>query len=373
MGSPEISKTTLTDYMLERKIGAGRVPLSFDFELTARCNNDCGHCYINVPAEDARYQEEELSLQEIERIADEAVAMGTLWCLLSGGEPLLREDFDDVYLSLKRKGLLVSVYTNASLITERHVELFKKYPPRDLEVTVYGVTPETFARVTNRPSGFSQFQRGLNRLLDNKIPVRLKAMALRSNVHELPEIAAFCREHTKDYFRFDPLLNLRHDRDPARNQRILAERLTPEEIARIDHADLERSEALRKDCGIYIHDAVEQEDCAHLFHCGAGLNSFHLSHNGQFRLCGSLCAPDCVYDLRNGSLREAWTQFAPRVLAMETTDSEVRRKCIHCPIFNLCLWCPAHAYLECGHLDRWSEYFCKVAHAREAALKDRLG
>ena len=66
-------------------------------------------------------------------------------------------------------------------------------------------------------------------------------MALRSNVHELPEIARFCRQYTCDYFRFDPLLHLRYDGDPQRNAEIKLERLSPEEIVAIEQADEERA------------------------------------------------------------------------------------------------------------------------------------
>jgi len=82
------------------------------------------------------------------RIGREAVELGAFWCLITGGEPLLRKDFADIYLCLKNKGLLVSVFTNATLLNRDHIELFKKYPPRDIEVSVYGVTPETYESVT---------------------------------------------------------------------------------------------------------------------------------------------------------------------------------------------------------------------------------
>ena len=63
-------------------------------------------------------------------------------------------------------GLLVSVFTNATLVTAEHAALFKKYPPRDIEVTVYGASQETYERVTRRAGSFSAFQRGLDRLLE---------------------------------------------------------------------------------------------------------------------------------------------------------------------------------------------------------------
>ncbi len=139
----------------------------------------------------------------------------------------MREDFSDIYMALKRKGLLVSVFTNAVLVNEKHIQLFKKYPPRDIEVSVYGVTKETYEKVARIPGSFDAFMRGLDLLMDNGVRVRFKAMALRSNIHEMPEIARFCRDKTKDYFRFDPFLHLRFDGDPARNDDIRSERLSP--------------------------------------------------------------------------------------------------------------------------------------------------
>jgi radical SAM protein with 4Fe4S-binding SPASM domain len=365
-------RTTMPEHFLKSELGKKHYPISFDYDLTARCNNDCNHCYINVPPDNSEYQKRELSLNQIENIADEAVSMGTMWCQLSGGEPLIREDFEDIYLLLKRKGLLLSLLTNATLITHRHIDFFKKYPPRDIEITVYGVTKETFGKVTNRPENFKAFMRGLNLLLENNIPVRLKTMIMRSNIHEFSEIAAFCRKHTKDFFRFDPHLHLRYDRDQERNHRILAERLSPEEIAAVDHKDPSRSASLIKDCRIYIRDSVKSRSHERLFICGLGRHSFSLSFDGMFRLCSSLCAPMCMYDLKNGSLVEAWTKFTPRVLSMTASDPETMLQCNQCQIFNLCLWCPANAYLEFGKLEYRSDYFCDVARARAEALKSQL-
>jgi len=344
---------------------------SFDLEITARCNLNCRHCYVNLPAGDREARQKELSLSEIKRIVDEAVSLGALWCLITGGEPLLRKDFFDIYLYLKKKGLLISVFTNAVLLTEEHIKLFGKYPPRDIEVTVYGVTKETYERVTRKPGSFDAFMGGLDLLLKNKINVRLKAMALRSNVHELPEIAAFCRKRTKDYFRFDPFLNLRFDADAVRNEEIKSERLSPEEIVAVEKNDSRRFQALEKNCGELINPAFAYSNSDYLFHCGAGNGSFTVSYDGFFRLCHSLWHPDCIYDLSKGNLIDAWENFVPKVRDMRSKRREFLDKCRKCPIINLCMWCPATSYLETGQMDLPVDYFCEVAHAREKALKER--
>src|SRR5512135_3602003 len=202
MSRTYVSRRALPDLPLWAAMKRRRAPMGFDIEITGRCNLNCRHCYINVPAGDRAAKENELTVPEIDRIGGEAAALGAVWCLITGGEPLLRKDFFDIYLALRRKGLLLSVYTNGTLIGREHVDLFRKHPPRDIEMTVYGVSRETYERVTRVQGSFAAFMRGLGLLREAGIKVRLKAMALRSNVHELPEIAALCRQGRKDCFRF---------------------------------------------------------------------------------------------------------------------------------------------------------------------------
>jgi len=367
----------IQDFPLWDRMAAKRRPVSFELELTARCNNDCRHCYINVPAGDKAARDAELTLDEILALGHEAADLGAVWCVLTGGEPLLRDDFAEVFLGLKRLGLLVSVFTNACLVTPEHVALFRRHPPRDIEVSVYGATRETYEAVTRRPGSYDAFVRGLDLLLGSGVPVRLKAMALRSTAHELDEIAHFCRARTKDYYRFDPLLHLRFDGDPRRNAEIRAERLSPAEVVAVERADEARFGALQQGCrdGALIDPDAEHTGCDHLFHCGAGSGSFTVGHDGTFHLCGSLRRPDCSLRVRPGTpgaatLREAWEDWVPRVRDLRGANPEFLEKCRTCSLVNLCLWCPAHAALETGELDAWVEYFCEVAHARADALTD---
>ena len=384
--SSSVSSLEIQDFSLWDRMHARRAPFSFDLEITARCNNDCRHCYINLPASDGIARAQELTLDEIGHLADQAVALGAVWCLITGGEPLLRPDFSQIFLALKRKGLLVSVFTNACLVTDEHVALFRRYPPRDIEVSVYGATKETYEAVTRRPGSFAAFVRGLDRLQSSGVKVRLKAMALRSNFHEMASIARFCRERTKDFFRFDPLLHLRFDGDPVRNDEIRSERLSPEQIVALERADPERFQALEKTCDrLILNDNLSYEECmacdqrdtcdqfaafTRLFRCGTGRHSFSVAYDGTFRLCSSLWHPDCIYDLRRGDLRDAWENLVHRVRAMRTENAELLKTCGSCSYTNLCLWCPAHAHLETGDLEGATPYFCAVAHARVQAAQE---
>lgn len=363
-----VTSQPLPEFALWKKMTASRPLFSFDFDLTARCNQNCRHCYINLPASDAAAREKELTIAEIDRIATEAVSLGAFWCLLTGGEPLLREDFAEVYLLLKKKGLLVSIFTNATFFRESHIRLFKKYPPRDVEVTVYGVTKETYENVTRTPGSFDAFMKGLDLLQAGGIKIRLKAMALRSNVHEFDKIAEFCRARTGDFFRFDPFLHLRYDGDKARNEEIRSERLSAKEIVALERTSEGRWRELQKKCGVHVETWTGEGEAVNLFICGAGLESFSLGSEGLFRLCPSLWHPDCVYDLRKGRLFDAWNKLVPEVRNKTTKKKEFLKACPSCPLIELCPWCPAHAHLESGNLDDPVGFFCRIAHVRAENL-----
>ncbi len=370
MAESLVMRQALRDYSLWEKRRAQNALFSFTLEVTARCNNKCRHCYINLPENDAAAQAEELSLAEIQDIADQAVDMGALWCLITGGEPLLRDDFEAIYLYLKKKGLLVSVFTNGTLIRQQHVDLFRAYPPRDLEITVYGVTEETYGRVTRRPDLFNAFTSGLNRLLQDGVKVNLKVVPVQANLGEYDKIAQFCRIHTHAPFRFDPFLHLRFDRDERKNREIRKQRLTPEQIARLEREDERRHNALNNNCAKLI--IPDRPQSPYLFSCGAGLGEFVVSYNGYYRLCSSLWHPNCIYDLKTGSVKDAWQTLVPEVRSMTSDAPEFLNHCARCSLINLCIWCPAHAWLETGRMDQPCAYFCEVAEQRRKNLENRL-
>ncbi len=362
----------LRDFGLWKKYDSFGKLFSFDLELTARCNLNCRHCYINLPVFDEEAAARELTAAEISRIADEAVELGAVWCLLSGGEPLLRRDFAEIYLALKRKGLLLSVFTNGTAITDEHIELFRRYPPRDIEMTVYGVSEETYERVTRHKGAYGAFRRNLDRLYEAGVTVRLKAMALRSNFHEMPAIAEFCRERTKDFFRYDPNLHLRFDGDPGRNEQIRAERLTPEEVVELELQDPERSKALPDFCEKHVRPEFAERIDDRVFHCGVGNGNVVVGYDGMMRLCSTLHHPEYMHDLRRGTIREGLQRLVPKVQSLISSNAVFLRSCARCAVINLCQWCAAAAYLETGKLDEPVPVFCRTAHARDEAVRSRL-
>ncbi len=370
MSESDKTKTiTLSDLFLFKNAYEKRTLLSLTLELTHRCNNNCLHCYINIPADNREAKEKELSFKEIKNIMDQAFSMGTLWVLLTGGEPLLRDDFFDIYLYLKRKGFLVSVFTNASLISDEHIKLFQKYPPRDIEVSVYGVTEKTHKKVT-RNNTFSATMEGIEKLISGHVPVTFKTTLMKSNYREIKQIAGFCEKITKNAFRFDPFLTLRLDRDNKKNNQIIRERLSAGEILELDKLDKKRYHAIKEQCRAV--DGMTFKDKGRLFRCRAGINSVCIDCYGILKLCSSLMDKKCLYNLQEGSLEDAWNNFVPGIRMMKSYNTAFRNKCGVCDITDLCMWCPAHSYLETGKIDEPVQYFCDTAHKRYFYFHDDM-
>ena len=80
-----------------------------DIELTERCNNNCVHCCINRPANDAAAERREMTPAQVKDVLRQAVDLGCLHVRLTGGEPLLRPDFEELYLFARRLGLRVAL------------------------------------------------------------------------------------------------------------------------------------------------------------------------------------------------------------------------------------------------------------------------
>ena len=366
--SKHIKTITVPEFPLWEKAKNTRTLLSLSLEITSRCNNNCVHCYINTPEKDVSSIRSELSFKQLTNIIDEACELGALWILFSGGEPLLREDFFDLYIYAKKKGMLVSVFTNGSLISPKHVKLFRSYPPRALEITVYGVTQSVHRRVT-RADFFAKTMVGIDLLKQGSLPITLKAVAMKSNFNEMQQIFDFCEKNSDRPVRIDAFLNFRYDRNRQKNKLIQAERLSPEKFIEIDKLYKKKYDALKKQCQGIDNNSVDPDQCDKLLRCAAGVNSCCISPNGTFTLCSLLNSDEFSYDLNNGSLKEAWEVFTPEIRNKRVSSFEYMNNCGSCDIFNICPYCAGSANLEGGNPVAQIPYFCEIGEKRYLQFK----
>ncbi len=362
-------------YVVKKEMGSHSLgkngnphPDHLDIELTERCNNACIHCSINRPAGDKRALARELDTDAWKDILRQAAARGFMSVRFTGGEPLLRDDFAELYLFARRLGLAVLLFTNACLITPQIADMLAHIPPREhIEVSVYGMTRKSYEAVTGVSGSYAEFRKGLQCLIDRKIPFVVKGALLPPNKNEIEEFTAWAA--TIPWMEDDPpaysmFFDLRGRRDSdAKNRLIRRLRVSPEEGLASMTRNLERCR--RETAELYASFETPPGD--RLFTCGAGHGGC-VDAYGAFQLCLPLRHPDLTYDLKKGALREALTSVFPRLKEMRATNRLYLERCARCILRTICEQCPAKSWSEHGALDRPVEYCCRTAHAQARFL-----
>ncbi len=344
---------------LSRRAAAQRIPLHGTIEVTRRCPLTCVHCYNNLPMGDRAARRSELTYDEHRRLLDEITEAGCLWLLYTGGEILARKDFLDIYSYAKHKGLIISLFTNGTLITPEVADHLARYRPFSVEITLYGSTQATYERLTGIPGSYERCMRGIHLLMERGLPLKLKTMAVTLNKHELWEMKRFAEEELGLEFTFDPMINPRIDCSHSP----LAVRLSPEEIVELDLQDTKRVAEWKAVAERFTGRAHSAEQCDELYDCGGGITAFAIDPQGKMSLC--VLSHVDTYDVRTGSFREAWDEFLLNVRRKKSTRLT---KCGACEIKPMCQMCPANGELANRDPEPPVDFFCRTTHLRAYAL-----
>src|SRR5437879_1787346 len=157
-----------------------RYPLACQWEITCRCNLRCVMCYTDCFNRPDKIREE-LSTDEILRIMDEIHEAGCLDLCLTGGEPLARKDFLDIYAYAKQKGFLVTVFTNGTLLTKTIADYWVCFPPSMIEISFHGLIQQSFERITQGPWSYERCLAGIRLILERNLPLTLKTTGMTLN------------------------------------------------------------------------------------------------------------------------------------------------------------------------------------------------
>ncbi len=342
----------------QRQSGA-RVPLQVSIEVTRRCPLECLHCYNNLPMGDMDARRRELSKDEHFRMLDELVEMGCFWLLYTGGEIFARKDFLEIYTYAKKKGFLVTLFTNGTIITEQIADYLAEWPPFAIEITLYGRTRETYEALTAVPGSYDRCLRGIKLLNERGLPLKLKTVATSINKHEVGAMRQFAEEELGVEFKIDGQINPRIDC----SQSPLAVRLTPEEVVALDMAAPKGVSEYRR---LAKHDRENPPNLSHgntVYFCGGGMNSFAVNAYGEVGIC--VISQQETFSVREAGVKAVWERSLLQLRMRKRTRVT---KCIQCRIQSLCGMCPANGELENGDRESPVEFLCHAAHLRAVVI-----
>lgn len=346
------------DYMFAKSSGEG-VPLSGTFELTARCNLDCKMCYIHKRANDASALSRERTTEQWLSLAGECQKAGMLLLLLTGGEPFLRSDFKEIYSGVRNLGMLVSINTNATMLTPGLIAFLAKDPPVRINVTLYGASRETYEALCGDGSAYDRAIANILALQAAGIRVKLNCSVTPYNRADMAAILAFAEAHQL------PVQTATYMFPPVRaceNGCFGADRMTPEasSVAQLEY-DRWRfppekfQEQLRKLlAGQEVPDPDRecQELPAERIRCRAGSTTFWVTYDGQMRPCGMMTEPSV--SLTGRRFADAWQEIRKARQSIFMPP-----QCGTCDVRHACDRCAAMCYAETGSFTGVPTYVCK--------------
>jgi radical SAM protein with 4Fe4S-binding SPASM domain len=331
------------------------IPVGGNFELTARCNFNCPMCYIHLSNEEVEKRGKELTAQQWISLAEQARDRGMLFALLTGGEPLVRQDFFEIYGAMKEMGLLISINSNGSTLQGENLQRLIEDPPQRVNVSLYGGSAETYKTMCGNDA-FDRVVENIRQLKRSGIDVRLNVSLTPYNYQDLEKIY----DISKDLNTVIKVASYMYP--PIRVHGDCGHRLSPDESAKLavqwDLMRFTKENFLEHAAGYRDLMAVEEKECAADpdtgVSCRAGSTAFWMTWDGRMLPCGMMPGPE-TFPVEVG-FDAAWEQ-----IRSETAMIRTPAKCTNCGYKDICGACAAVYYTETGAFDGVPEYVCRRA------------
>jgi len=334
-------------------------PWSGQIELTYCCNLNCIHCYCKG-SED---KNKELTTKQWKKIIDEIHKEGCLEITFTGGEPLIREDFLEIYAYAKEKGFIITFFSNGQAFTDEIIAYLVNSPPSSIEITLNGITKPIYESITQVEGSLERVMSTIRESKKRGLPLILKTNLLKQNRNEIGRIKAFVDEFLgkvkgKYYFKYDPMIypRLNGDKTPCQH------RLSFKELLEVKRQDPDIWQEYQKDLHSDFSDF--KRDRSFLYHCNAWMSQFFINPYGRLKFCQF--TDKFSVDLKTTSFKEGFYKVFPQVLREQYRTNS---KCQDCTLRPICYHCPARAFLETGDEEGPVEYYCELAKALEKQMK----
>ncbi|MFA6383918.1 MAG: radical SAM protein [Candidatus Omnitrophota bacterium] len=319
-----------------------RIPSSCQFELTFGCGLRCRHCYsdcYNKP----EFIRKELGTESVKLLLDKIRRQGVIWLCFTGGDPLTRKDFCEIYSYARKKGFLISVFTSGYSLNNRILELFKDQPPFVVEITLNAADKKMYERISQVRGSFLRAVNGIKALTRAKIAVKIKTMVTKDNIGAVGRIKKFLADNgygfDPDYYLF---ARLNGDIAPCEL------RISPAQVL----AFAGKGKLNSKDPRIMPARNLNKR----LFWCALGAGQeFHIDPYGNMFLCPVI--RDSPVNIVKRPIAPAFKRMIAEVRDRVCSSAA---KCASCEFRAWCLNCPGKAYSQTRDMESPVPYYCAL-------------
>lgn len=358
-----LDDATKVEKRLVAKATVAHIPITASFELTPCCNLQCDMCFIRMKMDEVKVSGGLRSIDFWLRLAKELKNMGTLFILLTGGEPLLYPYFKELYQELKKMGFILTINTNATCIDEKMIQLFRESLPRRVNVTLYGASRETYEKLCHHAEGFDQCMHGLALLKKNGIDTKLNVSIVKENLNDFEKILAI-----GDSFGIPSEVNsymFPCSRSVRNHIGALNSRLNAEDGGRIEALSLrhKKGESFYDTIPASLRQLEQAEPCNNPvgLSCRAGRSSVWITWQGIMTPCVMMEYP--AVHLEHLSVCEAWAEIRRMSCLLPQHED-----CRGCTLREICQVCYASAALEKQHYGTVN-YLCRLTQSELQTLK----
>jgi AdoMet-dependent heme synthase len=312
------------------------------WELTRNCNLNCLHC--RAAATKGPY-DGELTLSECKTIIDDIAAFSSPTVILTGGEPLMREDIFDIIGYGTSKGLRLVIAINGTLLDGKKARRLKEGGIKRVSLSLDGKDQATHDRFRGVEGAFGSVMEAAKILREAGLPFQINTTVTRLNVDDLGAIYELTRSLGAVAWHIFLLVPV------GRGEGLRGEELSTRMYEEVLHwlYDVEKRGELemKVTCAPHYYRIVKEKgDIPKSAGCLAGKSFLFISHRGIAQPCGYLDVSSG--DVRKDGVRRVWEESP---VFNELRDlSSYGGKCGRCRYINICGGCRARAYESQGDI-----------------------
>ncbi len=354
--------------VLQAGVTHEQVPHVIAWNLTKRCNLECGHCYISAGSWQA--VKDELDTQESLRVIDQLLAVSPApMLILSGGEPLLRKDLEHLAVYASAKGATVVVGTNGTMLTSERIASLKAAGVQGVAVSIDSLRQSYHDRFRHGEGALGDTLGALERLRQQELDFIVQTTVTRGNVDELEALVAFAAEAGAVSFNLYFLVatgrgEKMHGLPPEDNERLL------DRLVKLEQQYRGRM-LVRSKCQPQIMRHVHEKDpesplLNYATRCPCGVQYCRITPEGKVTPCPY--SPVVAGDLKTQSFADIWWKSE---VFTTLRQGELQGKCGACEYKEICGGCRARAYADGGDVLGPDESCAYVPKEGAAVVKAR--
>ena len=350
------------------------------WEVTRRCIMDCRHCRAG---EKPKTSEHELSTRECLHLIDDMASFCSPVVMITGGEPMLRDDLPDIIHHMTGKGIGTTLSPCGPLVKEHYLSLLKDAGLGYISFSIDAFEAADHDDFRGYPGAFASVLKGIETVKKAGMDFAVLTTVTRHNYRDLPRILQFASDLGAVFFI--PFFLV----PTGRGENLRHRQLSPVEYEDClnwlydvsvggEMPPVRRDVVIRPGCAPHFYRIIHQREGTYRLSffgtpitegCLAGISYLFISYTGIVQPCGYLDL-ECG-DVRTASLQAIW-ETSP-LLQNIRNPSAYGGKCAVCEFLSVCRGCRARAYAETGNYMREDPYCSHVPGTQPCPVKCHAG